>query len=654
MPTIALDFETFFSSKLKYSVAGNLPEIYCANELFEPYMLSVCDGKNSWSGEPKNFNWSSIEGATVLCHNYRFDGSVYEEMVRRGLAPKVEVKEFICTANFTSYLCNRRALADAVEYLFKVKLDKSVRSDANGKHWPQDFSEDERAAMLKYAKEDAVWTWRIWDKFGHLWPETERYLSRLTIEQGKRGVQLDEELLDQSRCLAHEMLQATERQVPWMKDAEDWDEFSTKPTSSKCIYEQCRRSGIPCPPTKVDDLEGYEAWEEQYSPAHPWIHAVSDWRSINRLHKTFELMKFRSRDDGTMPYSLKYFGAATGRWSGDGKLNMQNLLKAPIVCNELGLVERNLAKLAMRAADKKETGKEPAWVRGSLDVRALIVARPGKRLIVSDLAAIEPRVLAWLGGNKPLLAACAGGMSVYEAFARVALGFTGEKMDKASDFYKMTKIMVLGLGYGAGWRKFIKIAASGGIDLCAQDPEFIEVENPITGELEQKSGYGNTSREAVNKFRSSSSYITSLWSRLDEEFQRSVGSDFKISLPSGRKLVYEDVQRAIKIVVDPETKKTVRKTVHTARVGSRRIELWGGHFVENVAQAMARDCFAWQVVNMDKMGWPCVMHVHDEGVFELDPAVTPKDVEREMGRTPEWAAGLPIAAEAKVMERYGK
>ena len=335
-------------------------------------------------------------------------------------------------------------------------------------------------------------------------------------------------------------------------------------------------------------------------------------------------------------------------------MNMQNLLKKPVVCNEHGLMEHSDLRLAEREAIKKETGKEPTWVRGVLDVRAMIIPRPGRKLIVSDLATIEPRVLAWLGGNKPLLEAMASGMSTYEAFARTALGYTGPKMDKASDFYKMTKIMVLGLGYGAGWRKFIKIAAAGGIDLCAQDPEFIEVDNPITGELEKISGYGHTSREAVNKFRAACPHITGLWAKLGASLQASIGESFQVTLPSGRKLFYEDVRTAVKIAADPETKKPVRKSVTTVGVGGRRLEVWAGHIVENCCQAIARDVFAQHLVNMDKLGWPCTLSVHDEALMDVDPSVTAKDVEREMSKTPDWIPGLPVAAEAKEMERYGK
>jgi hypothetical protein len=45
-----------------------------------------------------------------------------------------------------------------------------------------------------------------------------------------------------------------------------------------------------------------------------------------------------------------------------------------------------------------------------------------------------------------------------------------------------------------------------------------------------------------------------------------------------------------------------------------------------------------------------VLHVHDEIVVEGECP----DLERIMCTPPAWAAGLPLKAEVKTMERYGK
>jgi hypothetical protein len=306
---ICLDYETFYSSKLKYGLKQMIAETYVRHELFDPYLLAVCDGKTSWAGHPKDFNWNALEGQTLLSHNRYFDNTVFNEQVRRGWIPNVKYKSWECTANMTAYLCNRRALDNAVEFLYGIKLDKSARGEADGKHWPQDFSEEERAKMLKYAPADALWCWKLWNDHSHKWPEMERRLSTQTINQGMRGVQINTDLLNDYIVQTHEVKLKTEKMLPWLQDdgeiGDDWDDFKVSPTSTKCIAEQCRRVGIPCPPVKAHEgQEAYDDWETLYSKNHQWIQCLTAWRSVNKLYKTFLLVKARLRDDGTMPFGL--------------------------------------------------------------------------------------------------------------------------------------------------------------------------------------------------------------------------------------------------------------------------------------------------------------------------------------------------------------
>lgn len=663
MKIIAIDFETFFSSKLKYSLTGLHAEQYCKSPLFDPYMVSVCDGSNAWSGHPRDFSWSALEGATLLSHNRAFDNTVLDEMVLRGLAPKVSYAAWHCTANMTAYLCNRRSLAESVEYLFKVKLDKTARSDANGKRWPQDFTAAEQRTMLQYAKDDALWCWKLWDKFSPQWPEHERRLSNLTIDQGRYGVQMNAELLNEYIMQSHALKTATEKYMPWMAIDEgqsdfDWDDFNPVPTSTKCIAEQCRRSGIPCPPVKVrDGAEAFDEWETTYSPAHPWIAAMSAWRSVNKLLKTFETAKSRLRPDGTMPFDLKYFGAHTGRWSGGSKLNFQNFRKVPIFVRASdGLMETDAARIKKAVEHEKKTGSPPVWGLGKpIDFRRLIIPRPGKRLIAADLAAIEPRTEAWVCKDEKLMGLVRQGMSVYEAFARANMGWTGGVLkDEDPERYQLTKIQVLGLGYGCGWQKFITIAAAYGIDLTADDPEFVFDANPFTNEETKVSGYGATSKALVKKFRADNPKIVTLWKTLDDAFKQSVGSDFILRLPSGRALRYEKVRCETRIVPDEKTGKPKRKSVFTAEIGSKRVQTYGGSLTENLVQSAARDIFAYHLLRLTNAGFRVVFSVHDEAIIEADEHQTLEEVESIMSECPEWMAGCPVAVEAKEIPFYCK
>lgn len=659
---IAIDFETYYSKKLKYTMTTSIAEQYVRHDLFDPYLLAVCDGTQQWSGPPREFNWNALDDQTLLSHNRYFDNSVAKELVRRGWISKLNYKDWHCTANLTAYLCNRRSLDQSVEFLYGVRLDKGARANAEGKHWPIDFSEGERETMLKYAPLDSFWCHKLWTDHADKWPELERRLSTMTINQGMRGVQINTDLLNDYIVQSHEAKLNTERLLPWLSDDEDddsWDEFNVSPTATKCIAEQCRRAGIPCPPVKAHEgEEAYEEWEFTYARSNPWIPALSSWRSVNKLYKTFMLVKARLRSDGTMPFGLKYFGAHTGRWSGSEKINLQNPRKRPILVNEHGLMETGLDRLESAFKQKKKENRFPGWVKYSLDFRALIIPRPGKKMICCDLSQIEPRVLAWLSGNKKMLDAIRGGFSVYEAFARSNMGYNiPGKMDKDSDYYKLIKIMVLGLGYQAGWEKFITIAADmGGIDITNEDPEWVEETNPFTQEVKKVSGYGKRSREVVAEFREKSPDTVALWKKLDESFKRSVASDFTVTLPSGRKMSYRNVSCVPKMTVNKKTGKVERQFVFMAESDGRRKPYYGGKLTENITQACARDVFGGHLIDLENTfgADTNLFSAHDEAIGEYDQSVTAKDVENVMSKCPEWLEGCPIAAEAKEVAHYTK
>ena len=77
--------------------------------------------------------------------------------------------------------------------------------------------------------------------------------------------------------------------------------------------------------------------------------------------------------------------------------------------------------------------------------------------------------------------------------------------------------------------------------------------------------------------------------------------------------------------------------------------------VENIVQAIARDCLAVAIENLEKAGYPIVFHVHDEVVIECekDKADLDKVVEI-MTSQPNWAQGLPINADGWIGDFFRK
>lgn len=369
-----------------------------------------------------------------------------------------------------------------------------------------------------------------------------------------------------------------------------------KPASSPlALKAECQRLGLMPPGTTEEKSEIFQAWieeNEENEEKADFVRAVGQWRRANRLLKVLEAMRTRTVDD-RLRYGLKYFGAThTGRWSGDAGLNLQNLPRKPYA---------------------------------GVDARACLVPGPGKKLVVADYAQIEARVSVWLAGDEATLEMLRGGMDIYESHARRTMGYADPRPLKDVDNEKrqFAKCRVLALGFGLGAVKFQSIVKQWtGMDISASQ-----------------------AKQMVDNFRRTNPGITGLWSRLERGLRDSRGGDFATELPSGRSIRYMDVAA------------TDRQLTGKVELGGPRKFLYGGLLMENLVQATAREIFAAAILRVEAAGIPVVLHCHDELVCEVDAGSAEEareDVEQLMSAAPEWAEGLPIAAEASVKDFYGK
>jgi len=127
------------------------------------------------------------------------------------------------------------------------------------------------------------------------------------------------------------------------------------------------------------------------------------------------------------------------------------------------------------------------------------------------------------------------------------------------------------------------------------------------------------------------------------------GQHLWYALPSGRVLCYPFAK------LEPDGVSYLKAAWKPAADATEwpRARLWRGLAVENVTQAVANDLLRHALRRLSNV----VLHVHDEVVVECPEADAERvaaEVERVMCEAPEWAAGLPLAAEVKIMKRYGK
>ena len=91
---------------------------------------------------------------------------------------------------------------------------------------------------------------------------------------------------------------------------------------------------------------------------------------------------------------------------------------------------------------------------------------------------------------------------------------------------------------------------------------------------------------------------------------------------------------------------------------NKRRNLYGAMLTENFCQGMGRDVFGEHLIELaDVRKYMPVFQIHDEVVIEVplaDADDVKEEVEAVMSRTPDWAEGLPVAAEAKITDKFEK
>ncbi len=467
---VAVDFETVYDADYSVKKLGYHAYVYDAR--FNAYLVAFWgDDGWHWVGHPKDAPWEKITGATWLSHNAQFDRAVFVRLQELGIVPaSVKPLEWHCTSALSVYLAAPRNLAGAARELVGMRLDKSTRAKACGDDGQSLFGQSPQ--MLAYALKDAEACCRIWMEHGDKWPVVERRLSAQTIRSGERGIQIDLDYVFASTELLRRALTDAASRIPWAKFA--------PPTSPKELAKACGAVGIEPPASTAEDSEEFDEWQENYGTRFPWIAAMQTYRRANRKLRILQAALIRCRASYEMTFSLKYFGGFTGRWSGDTGLNLQNLNK-----------EKDF----------------------DVDIRRMLIPRPGYVFVVCDLAQIEPRCLAYLSGNWPLLERIAAGESIYEAHARATMGWKGGALKKENPrLYGLAKARVLGLGYQCAAERFVDVARiMGGIEISLAEAE-----------------------KTVADFRRSNPLITGLWAKLEREFVAKDGRTYFLKLPSGR------------------------------------------------------------------------------------------------------------------------
>ena len=352
--------------------------------------------------------------------------------------------------------------------------------------------------------------------------------------------------------------------------------------------------------------------------------------------RKYDAMKNVKGKDNRARGLIQFYGAnRTGRYSGR-LIQVQNLRRN-------NLKDLDLARSLVKNRDYETLEilyESPSDILSQL-IRTAFIPKEGTRFIISDFSAIEARVLAWLAGEQWVLDAFENGEDIYCRTASRMFGVPVEKHGVNGHLRQKGKIATLACGYQGALGA---LKAMGGIEMGLSEDELQSI---------------------VDSWREANPNIVSLWWDIDSVVKRVVKTRSKeeyknlvisyekgilfIELPSKRRLAYPKA----KIGTNRFGGESV--VYEGVVVGNKwdKIESYGGKFVENIVQAIARDILAETMMRLEEKGFNIVMHIHDEVVIESDSSSI-EEVNQIMSLLPSWAPGLILDADGFESEFYKK
>jgi len=405
----------------------------------------------------------------------------------------------------------------------------------------------------------------------------------------------------------------------------------TAATQIARIKKECLSHGVELPDMTASTIEEYLEREDQ----HP---IVAELLVIRAEFGGTATNKFQTLLDQhcheRIHFNVVYHAATTGRFAGRG-YQIHNLPRAKTDDPE-ALIEKF----------KNFEVENNVVLEAKKLVRAIIMAPPGKKLLVADFDSIETVLLMWLVDDMEALEILASGDKLYYHMAAHLYGLDPKKVDKKSNEYALGKALILGCGYGMGWARF---------------QEVVKDYKLVLTEAE--------SRMAVDSYRAKYHRVKSAWYGLKNAVEGAVrnagmtvtaykclftvkNGHLWIKLPSGRNLFYDTIK------LDGDGLSHMGLNTKTFQWERRR--MIPGRIMENIIQGLARDYLCHGMLDAE-VSMPHVVaigHVHDEVINEVDDEYATEETLKEYYKAITarrgWRETIPMHAAGYIGQRFKK
>ncbi len=646
---LVIDFETAWDRR-EYTLSKMTTEEYVRDPRFKAWGLCWKEmgeeGAAVWVRGKDIKVWADgIDWSTtaVLAHNAQFDVTILSW--RYGVQPCF-IFDTLSMARALRGIEAGNSLAKLAEEFGLPPKGQAVYSTDG---LLDTIDRETESELAEYCKHDVFLCEAIFDRLMPGYPPKELRLIDLTLKMYTRPLLvLDQEMLakaiEEERTLREGLLQRL-----------GVDEAAL--ASNEKFAELLASLGA-LPPTKISKTTGLETYALAKNDALFLALLNGDNEEVALLCEARMRVKSTSErtraqrfldisNRGALPVPLSYFGANTGRYTASkgSAINMQNLK------------------------------------RGSF-LRESIMAPPGHVLVVGDLSQIEPRILAVLADNDPLLDIFRSGADPYSAFGAQMFGIPDMNKDTHPVERQSAKSALLGAGYQLGWSSFAAQLLTG--FLGAKPLRYVKadaIKLGVAGEevkkflswdenLKRMEKIPHTCSEIelaihclaakaiIDKFREASQSVVAFWYMCQELIENSLymGKEYthkcitfrkeEIVLPSGMAVRYPDLR--------PDKGEGGRVT-WTYADGKKRVGLYGGKITNNIVQGTARCVMTDGMLRVAKK-YPLVGTVHDEliAVVPEEEAENAKTwVLAQMTAPVPYLPGIPLNSDVGYHQRYG-
>ena len=452
-------------------------------------------------------------------------------------------------------------------------------------------------------------------------PELEWWRWRRDVLMNSYGVGVDMELVTGALAIQEESVQRLTNEAVALTGLEN-------PNSPSQMLEWVNDQGIELKSIQKKDVQ--DALSGDLPPKVRRALEIRQQLGKTSVKKYDAILACVCKDERVRGIS-QFYGARTGRFSGR-LVQMQNLPRnylEPLADVREIVKARNYETLDLIYPSIADTLSQL--------IRTAFVPKDGKKYVVADFSAIEARVIAWLAREEWVNQVFATHGKIYEATASQMFHVPIEKIVKGIPEYALRqkgKVATLALGYQGGTNALISMGA---LSMGLSEEELPEIvtrwraANKNIVRLWYKVGECALATTKDGRARTYNGLIF----RLEEDLNNGLRF-LTIELPSKRKLFYCKPFAGAGRFGDVLTFFSQNQT--TKKWGEE--QTFGGKLVENIVQAIARDCLCVTLDRIAEQSLQPVFHVHDEIIVEADESLTVDALCDIFALPIPWAKGL--------------